>query len=323
MSDSTSTIRVSNHNNWPAVELFPCERDLIQKMATHNIQQIFVTAKLKPDDKDEPFNAAVGHILDCLDCLPQRPDAAFDSLYKVIDQNLNIFEKPSRSRMQAMADHFFSVHPTEWTVITEFLSEHIPQQTADYAASRILDCQIESNPPHSEHMKKRAERSLGKQRYKDFCKKFLITAPDTPELFLSLNYEDRRNAGRLMCLFFRQSAPLKKIPKNPDDASSTLNLSNPANLLLPKEKLTSLLEILLSTYRHERFHGEAFSPFRSSKASIKTYAHAYYALIVAYIIVLGVLESQNKGGTSMASIVDVTRKSMKSISSFFEDALNK
>jgi hypothetical protein len=56
---TTSTIRVATHNKWPAVELFPCEREFIERMARKNIQQIFVTARLVPDDDDEPFNAAV------------------------------------------------------------------------------------------------------------------------------------------------------------------------------------------------------------------------------------------------------------------------
>lgn len=324
MPTSTSTIRVSNHNNWPIIELFPCEREFIEQMARHNIQQIFITAKLTADDADEPFNAAVGHILDCLDSLPKRPDAAFDSLYKVIDQNLDAFSQPGTSRMRAAVDAFFQAHPNEWILISEALALNFPQQTADYAASRILDCHIESNPPHTDEMKKRAKRSLGQQRYKELCDKFLVATPQTPSYFY-LPYNNRRNAGRLLRLLFRQSTALTKggaishVPTTP----SALDLSVQVNILSPKEKLLSLMEICLSTYRHERSHGEAFSPFRSSKAKLKTYAHAYYMLMVAYVVVLGMLQGQGKGGISMSDVSDITHKSMQRFSNFFGKALDE
>lgn len=324
MPTSTSTIRVSNHNNWPVVELFPCERELLERMGRHNIQQIFVTATLVPNDGDEPFNAAVGHILDCLDSLPKRPDAAFDSLYKVIDQNLNAFSKPNTSRMCSLVDAFFQAAPNDWTTITETLASNIPQQTADYAASRALDCHIFSNPPHTEEMKKRAKRSLGPLRYKEFCDKFLVANPQNPNTFY-LPYNNRRNAGRLMRLLFRQETVITRNASQLSASAtpSLLDLTVQANILQPKQKLQSLLEVCLSTYRHERFHGEAFSPFRSSKAKLKTYAHAYYMLMVSYVVVLGMLHHQGKGGISIFDVSAVAQDSMRRFSAFFGQALNE
>lgn len=324
MPNSPSAIRVTNHNNWPSVELFPCERELIERMAQKNIQQIFVTARLAPNDADEPFNAAVGHLLDCLDSLPRRPDAAFDSLYKVIDQNLAVFAQPNSSRMHSAVRNFFSAHSVEWTAITEALSSNIPQQTADYAASRILDCHIDSNPPHTNEMKKRAKRSLGVKRYQEFCDKFLMPNPQAPGL-LELPYAKRRDAGRLIRMMFRQSTPLTRNAPSPTSAprQPTLDLSNQANILPAEVKLESLMEICLATYRHERFHGEAFSPFRSSKAKLKTYAHAYFMLIAAYIIVLGVLQAQGKGGLTISEVVNVTNRSMQQFTGFFGNTINE
>ncbi|EMQ2223602.1 TPA: hypothetical protein MDG15_003217 [Citrobacter freundii] len=322
MSVSTSITRVSNHNNWPAVELFPCERMLLEQMAKHNIQQIFTTTTLVADEEDEPFNAMVGHILDCLDCLPKRPDAAFDYLYKIIDQCISPYKNKQPSAMCYLVNIFFSSHPHEWSTITNLLTENMPQQTADYIASRILDCHVDNNPPHTERIKKRANRSLGTTRYEEFYGKYLIKNPSIPGSFYELEYNNRRNAGKLMFNLFRKTTPLTK--KNTiHTAPSKLDLTVQENLLSPEEKLKSLLELLLSTYRHERSHGEAFSPFRSSKASLKTYAHAYYALIVSYVIVLGILQSQGKGGVTMPSITDITQKSMRNFISFFDEVLKK
>lgn len=321
MSDSTSIKRVLNHNNWPAIDLFDCERELLAQMAKHNIQQIFSTAKLEADDNDEDFNAVVGYILDGLDSLPRRPDAAFDCLYRAIDRNLGLFSKPGSSYMHNLVDEFFSKHHNEWITITNILIEHVPQQTADYAANRILDCHIDSNPPHTDKMKLRARRSLGSVRYKEFCEKYLVENPQIPGGFFDLEYRQRRNAGRLMRYLFRQTTPLITKTGVVSCIPTVLDLSNPDNLLLPKVKLSSLLEILIATYRHERFHGQTFTPFRSSKASLKTYAHAYYILMVTYIIILGILHHLGKGGLTITSIIDTAQKNMDNLRSFFGDTL--
>lgn len=323
MADNTSAIRVSNHNNWPIVQLFPCENDFVARMANQNIQQIFVTAKLASDDFDEPFNSAVGHILDCLDSLPKRPDAAFDSLYKVIDQNLGAFTATGLSPAKTMLDSLFQTRPVEWDLISETLAANMPRQTADYAASRILDCHIVNNPPHSGRMKARALRSLGQHRYPAFYSKYLVQNPQNITIY-DLPYENRRNAGRLMHMFFTKIKDPSHIPDLAAPTNSTvLDLSVQNNILSSSEKLHSLVEICLSTYRHERFHGEAFSPFRSSKAGLKTYAHAYYMLMVAYIIVLGVLQFHQKGGLIIDDVVAVAQKSMARFSTFFAPVLNE
>jgi hypothetical protein len=315
LEQSASGLRVENHNNWPAVDLFAGERAFVQRLAAKNVQQIFVTARLAADDADEPFNAAVSHILDCLDSLPRRPDTAYDSLYKVIDQNL--LSSAGSSRMRASVDALFAKHPDQWGVISTVIASHLPQQTADYAAARILDCYIKENPPHTDQLKQRAVRSMGRQRYDQFRDKFLLGSPGS----YSLPYANRRNAGRLMRLLFKQTQPLP--PRASASGQALLDLSSPANLLTPHMKLHMIMDICLATYRHERFHGEAFSPFRSSKATLKTYAHAYYLLSCAYIVILGLLELKNKGGFNIAAVEDVARRAMEAFAKFFDEVVDE
>lgn len=295
---------------------------LVERMARLNVQQIFLTATLTPSDGDEPFNAAVGHILDCLDSLPRRPDAAFDCLYKVIDQNLTPFERPNTSRIISAVDSLFEAEPAYWSAIVELLSTNIPQQTADYAAERILECHIFSNPPHSNEMKKRAKRSIGTRRYDQLCRKFLVPNPQNAAL-LELPYQKMRDAGLLLGKMFRQKAPLNRAKASTSTPGSLLDLSLQANVLSPREKLRVLMEICVATYRHERFHGEAFSPFRSSKATLKTYAHAYYLLLVTYLVILGLLQQQKKGGLSAADIYSLAEQSVERFRAFFCDVLNE
>ena len=154
--------------------------------------------------------------------------------------------------MRATVNALFTPHPSEWAQISELLSSNMPLQTADYAASRILDCYIQANLPHTEEIKKRATRSLGKQRYEDFKSKFLTANPQNAALY-DLPYHNRRNAGRLIRMMFQQSTPILPRSSNTTNATSTLDLSVSANLLGPQTKLEALLEICLVTYRHERF----------------------------------------------------------------------
>jgi hypothetical protein len=317
---SASSLRVSNHNNWPVIELFQCEKDLMARMAHKNIQQIFITTNFIPDDLDEAFNNTVGHILDCLDCLPRRPDLAFDCLYKAFDQALKKFSQPDTPRMLSVINTLFSSHYAEWQDIIQILTSNIPQQTADYAASRILKCYVDSTD--LQEIQKRAGRSFGKQRYQEFRNKFLVQAPQNQNIF-SLPHENERNAGRLMYKMLKVSSPLVTRSSHTASTYPELNLSDATKLLAPKEKLNVLMEICLATYRHERFHGEAFSPFRSSKARLKTYAHAYYMLFITYILILGMLQHEGKGGISIQNIVDITSQGMDRFASFFEEVLKE
>ena len=47
-------------------------------------------------------------------------------------------------------------------------------------------------------------------------------------------------------------------------------------------RLRIVVSSLLYTARNERFHGDNFSHFKSDRASLKTYHHFYYLLMVTY-----------------------------------------
>lgn len=319
MKVSASALRVSNHNNWPTIELFPCEKEFVELLAKKNVQQIFVTAALVADDADEDFNSTVGHILDCLDVLPMRPDAGFDALYKTIDQGLAHFQKPNISRTRVLVDELFAKHEREWSRVTEILCQSMPQQTADYMAARILECWVHANIRETGNIKDRVNRSFGRKRYDEVRDKYLTPDLQNPGYF-QLAYDGRRNAGRFLRLLFRSTTQQPQRIQQKSAKYPTLDLSDPDNLLTAKSKLECLLDICLATYRHERFHGEAFSPFRSSKAKLKTYAHAYYLLMISYVLSLGIMELKSQGGLAIDQIECVANRFAVLFASFFEDS---
>ncbi|WP_206667351.1 hypothetical protein, partial [Bacillus cereus] len=59
---------------------------------------------------------------------------------------------------------------------------------------------------------------------------------------------------------------------------------------------------LLYTYRNDRFHANAFSPFKSSKATIKTYAFAHFSFLFTYYLVLMVFHEDNPSDFKLSDI---------------------
>ena len=325
--ESASELRVYNHNNWPAIDLFPGEREFRNRLARHNIQQIFLTAELVPNEKDESFNAYVGHILDGLDSLPYRPDICFDYMFRIIDQGFESFASENSPHAKSLTEKFFDKNPNMWGKVTETLCSHLPQQTADYIASRILDCWLtpdnKSEDQHAEFIKRRASRTLGKDRYAEIRKKFFVLDSANPAIIIDFPYQNRRNAGRFIRLLLQLSTPLSRTKEKTSDNISLTDLSLETNLLSSKEKVEALIELALQTYRNERFHGDSFSPFRSSKATLKTYAHAYFLLIVTYVMALGIMELNQQGEITLDEIDRVTTKAMEQFVSFFGSSLDE
>ncbi|MDG4850923.1 hypothetical protein, partial [Peribacillus frigoritolerans] len=75
----------------------------------------------------------------------------------------------------------------------------------------------------------------------------------------------------------------------------TIDISTERNYKIELEdELNFLINGILYTFRNERAHGAVFSPFRSSKATIKTYAHSNFCFLAAYVLLL-ILMSKNDG----------------------------
>ncbi len=79
-----------------------------------------------------------------------------------------------------------------------------------------------------------------------------------------------------------------------------------------EKRLEFLLSCVLYTSRCERFHGDYFSPFKSDRANLDTYAFSYYLLAFCYIYLLTLIhrhcELNNIGEIcSLDSILDAAK----------------
>lgn len=113
----------------------------------------------------------------------------------------------------------------------------------------------------------RAKRAIGDHFIEELVRKYPPTANHKP------SPRDQRNAGRLLRLVFQ---------------GDTVELNGRQFSITYKQKASFLIKVVLANSRNERFHGGVFPPFRSSKATISTYSHAYYLLHISYALLLDV-----------------------------------
>ncbi len=71
------------------------------------------------------------------------------------------------------------------------------------------------------------------------------------------------------------------------------------------------------------FHGATFPPFRSSTAKVKTYAHAYYILMVAYALLLEVFLYREFGVIDQSRVCIAVEKNKANYTKIFGNILKK
>lgn len=85
----------------------------------------------------------------------------------------------------------------------------------------------------------------------------------------------------------------------------------------------ALISIVRPQFRNERFHGTTFPPFRSSAAKLKTYAHGYFILQVAYALLLEVFLYRNFGVISQVDAGETIKNNKEIFAKLFERELTK
>ncbi len=257
--------RTKFNNSWPATFLFPTEEALIQRLAKNNLASIFMPVRLIHSD-DHGFHTLLSHCIDALDYLPLRPDFSFDQVWKALDAEFfRLKALPGTSSNQSRFS-VFAKHIAADPLVSHshhILAPHIPLQTCEFFAKRILDSTANPNE-HSEQFIKRVEQTLGVALLADIHVKY-----DSNWLTPDKKADTQRRLGGLIRLILGG----KQI---------VLGLNN---YQLSSDQVACLMiSTILPQFRNERFHGTVRPPFRSSSATLKTYAHAYFLLIYAYAL---------------------------------------
>jgi hypothetical protein len=292
ISEKFRKLRIDRVNNWsPRLKpqeydfLFPIEKSFLERIETKltSLNKEVFNSLIYPYELDRDYHIYISYFIEALDVMPLKMDLSFDFSWKGLEFYMGkAYEMHKGATITNVSDlikysknnYWFTIINTNNGLLqqVEDFFEVIPSQSYEYLAKRMLDNYSIVNP-RSNKLYTRLAMTNGivdvkiDNLLKDlFVKYGSLTDGDST-----------RKVGRIMYkLLLGETITL------PDSIDG--NSTNQYNLDI-KEKIDILVNGLLYTYRNERFHGNTFSPFKSSKASLQTYSHAHYLFLWSYFLV--------------------------------------
>ncbi|PMS29884.1 hypothetical protein B0G57_1419 [Trinickia symbiotica] len=289
--------RVNSHNDWPQITLFKAERKFHELLEKKRPVKLFQQAKLRHEDNPD-YQKMVGHFLNGLEALPERPDYLFDHCFTVIDRGASsLFPgKGITGIVNGLGNRLIAHSSTEWESIIDSLTRAMPLSSYRYVAKNICEAQLGCNA-YSGPIVERVRKFFEPARYHQFIEKFVFGAGLTTSKPIS--HEAVQQAANFLKLYASGSLATKRTCA---PAFRKLDMSDSSNLLSPAQRAHFLLSLYAFIARNERAHGELLSPFRTSKADLKRYESYYFLATMTYTFALGVLELRGWGGITSAEI---------------------
>ncbi|WP_230278292.1 hypothetical protein [Micrococcus luteus] len=218
------------------------------------------------DDYDSvEFHREVSYLVDAFDSLPWRVDIAFDSTWKAFElETKETYEGNATERLKKVAGK-------GQLTIVERLCANFPVQSCEYLFKRLISDHSDGNIGHG--LKNRILHSTDDQ--------ILLLLEHLRVTYGSGSAESRRKGALLLRRALR---------------GETLALGEVAEFRLETtSRARVLVSLFLYTTRNERFHGESFSPFISSAASLRTYTHPFFAFLASYYLLLSLWLERRPG----------------------------
>lgn len=281
-------LRIKSHNVWPVHTPSQAEREFT-KLVDELTPSLFLSPfQFSNENEDPDFHRHLGMLIDSMEMLPSRPDHAFDVCFRVVDELAQKLTArgtitDALSGLGTFVCNNLSSSAV-WKSAIDEIAQHLPPVAGRYLAQRLL----ESFPLPKDPLKSRAENILGKKRYEHFFQKYRTDQPTSTDsseaerLIATAN----NKAGEFLKLLVSLRTPYSK---SAHTTYSELDLSKPVALLNASEALNCMLSLLAYTARNERVHGSSLSPFRSSKASLTTYASYYFQFHLLYAVSVGLI----------------------------------
>lgn len=275
--------RIASHNDWPSITATDAELKFKKLLDDNPEVRVLKPYGFKNID-DNDFHRHLGMLIDGLEMLPMRPDHAFDFFFRAADELSQLITKKTKitDAVEALGPHVCGSLASKetWRYFTNLFSENLPITTAKFMAQRILSAYGAPKDP----VRPRAERLFSQNRYREIHQKFFGSRIEEGEEGLAKGAND---AGIFLKHLVGKRTTI--ISARSDDSFPLLDLKNPKNIFDEPRALSTLMSLAAFTSRNERFHGSSLSPFRSSKASLKTYASYYFEMLFLYTLVVGLM----------------------------------
>jgi hypothetical protein len=244
----------------------PIEEQFLERLDGTGAR-LFMPVSLGYSD-DAWYNTQISYLLEAYDALPNRPDIAFDSTWKVFESTATRTARKLSGKPLNITDalkHLSEHVALDGAVLDSLLGE-LPSQTCEYLFKKIV------THVSGENGRKTRGRLTGGNGRNDATgegiKDFLTLVEGK---YLPAGDVDAHRKGALL---LRRAL-----------AGETLTIDGTEVTLPEKARLRILMSGLLYTARNERTHGEAFSPFYSSAATLRTYTHPHYLFLSTYALV--------------------------------------
>ncbi len=311
--------RLKAHNNWPRVQYSQAERDFDRMLDTLTPSIVVTPYPFLDGNADEGFHRHLGMLIDALEMLPTRPDHAFDVCFRSVDELAQQLTTKGTitDALNGLGSHVCNSLSSaqSWQVVIDQLSTTMPEVAGRYLAQRLLDAL--SVPTGS--LRGRAISVLGQSVCDDLLAKYRRdlkltgVAEDDEKAVATAN----NRAGELLQLLVSLREPRSSAPASATNYPK-LDLSKQQNLFDEAKALSVMLSLLAYNARNERVHGSSLSPFRSSKASLTTYASYYFQFHLIYAIAVGLMIECFAGCGTSSDWEENVRDNMKKYRSVFE-----
>ncbi|WP_343318276.1 hypothetical protein AAFM46_13240 [Arthrobacter sp. TMP15] len=280
----------------------PIEQAFAERVA--RLTEVFFRPVSLHDSSSVKFHRQLSYLMDAFDALPERVDIAFDSTWKA-------FELASTDMNDGnITDRLKSLSGTLDVSLTNRLCSFFPVQSCEYLFKRLVPdvamakTKLANAKAKLDEAEDKIATAVGAAEMKaakawEKAAKVDVNAAKADAGIRIENRVTGLNDAKIVQLLEHLRATYG------DDSSDSrrkgslllrkalrgdvLDLGPVSGFCLDASSRSGvLISLFLYTARNGRFHGESFSPFVSSDASIRTYTHPYFLFLASYYLLLSV-----------------------------------
>lgn len=330
-------LRVQAIRDWPRNKPFDVENEFLNRV--NKLPITFIPFQFHYLEENT-YNLLLSLFLDTLDFLPMRPDLSFDFIWRAIDTySSEVFPNlKSKEALQKCIKEVWTPALTEDVDLLKAFNSlftSIPVQSCEYLYKRLYQSFDinEALTKQSQLIGRLIEFDGGAIQNQKIA---ILLA----EIYYKFNYNPQefrkiREGSRLLYRLFgckntcddKCSDECKgkcggiSFEKSENESEFDVNLKREDKITINirsersykielEDKLNFLINGILYTFRNDKAHGAVFSPFRSSKASIKTYAHSNFCFLAAYILLLILMGRNDEYKISNKDVVENITKNI-------------
>ena len=270
------------NNNWPAEKEVNTEalNLLLKRMDENELNQLIVSVFVKENEslatftKDKELAKIFSAYLDVFHFLPLHPDLAFDNIWRTLEYTIRLYAKRvwNYGADKGTVDCFRRVaaeviepmvnkeNSLEKAYVALF--NNMSVSLANYITVRLLYTKQLSIAPQIAFVQERAEQILP-DGLLNMIRKAYSKKDGT------MDAKNIRDIGRRLARLIQEK-----------DFEFGGNKYNSIGFA---DRVHVLLSVVLYTSRCERFHGDIYSPFKSSISSLNRYYEYYYLTLCSLL----------------------------------------